>query len=86
MILRAASLVVSGGTLLLCLSQGFWAIVFSLITFVVLCFTSAKMAHTKQYFLNEYGAKGENLGVGVVGKEIAQVVVAVIMAVILLLF
>jgi len=63
-----------------------WAFLLGLIGFVVLCVVSGRLRHTKQYFLNEYGAKGENLGVRVVGKEIGQVVAAVVLLALALVF
>ncbi len=87
MILRGVSLAVSGLGVVLCASLNVWAMLLALVCFVILCITSAKMKHTKQYFLNEYGAQGENLGASVIGKEITQVVVAtVVTAVLLLIF
>ena len=74
-ILRVASIAISSIACIIGMSINFWAFLFGAIGLTVVCITSKRMGHTRQYFLNRYGASGGRTTVlRVIIKELMQIV------------
>lgn len=86
LVLRATSLVLSGAGIFLSFLTNIIGAVVALSCFVLLCVMTGTMKHTKKYFLDEYGNKGEDLSiVRLIWKEILQVVISVVVPLLVLL-
>ena len=85
-ILRVSGLVLSaGGIVLSCLTNvvGF---ILAAACFILLCVMAGTMKHTKKYFINEYGDKGEELPLAkALEKEIVLVGTAIVVPILIVL-